>query len=229
MTLLYLERIRDAGRLVSDNSYPGSLGLDQAVYSYGTTGKVHSAAVIASMKFAEELVAQDKVFRFTEVRAEFEEFLVRHKNFINQLGHSKGSGLRPLESLLTMHRIVLDCMLDGIQSDDEIVAKLLDNPRLQSLKLDTPLSLDERPARKRFSKAVEAAAVVRTLLETRERCTECGARMPPSARSKDHIKPVRDGGMGTLDNLKFTHTYCNTGYRTSKEARAMKEAGGGSE
>lgn len=223
-TLQFLDNIKKVGRLIAGNDYSGSLGLDQAVYSWGSTGKFHPAALLASLRFAQELRHQNKFKAFTSVRSEFEEFLVRHKSFLNALGHSKGSRTRSLESLVTMHRIILDSMLSGLRTDAEIIAALRSNTRLKDLKDDEP-SADDAP--KRFSKSVEAAGIVRDLLAARSRCTVCGARLPPFSRSKDHKMRIEDGGKGTLDNLQFTHPYCNSGYKEAGHADAIKAAGAG--
>lgn len=211
-TLRLLEKVKDVATLVSDNGThnPGSIGLDQAVYSYGVTGKFHTGAFIASLRFAKELEAQNKLKNFTKVRADFEEFLVKHKVFINQLAHSKGSRTRPVEAMLQMHRIILECLESGTRTARKIVRKLKAHEQLKDLKDVTNIPSTEN-RRKRFSKEAEQAKVVLTILETRERCPECGARLPPSCRSKDHRTRSADGGKGTLANLAYTHAYCNTG------------------
>lgn len=225
-TLQYLDKVRDIGTLVSDNGEKnsGSLGLDQAVYSYGATGKFHPGAFLASLKFAQELDAKNLKYQFTEVRKDFEEFLVRHKFFVNQIGHSKGSRTRPVESMLQMHRIILDCMLSGIRDDAGIIQKLREDSRLEELKNVTNIPKDDTK-RRRFSKSVQEAGVIRAILDNRERCAECDARLPPSCRSKDHGQRQEDDGAGTLKNLRFTHPYCNTGYKEKKLSEAAKEEG----
>jgi hypothetical protein len=225
-SLKYLERIRTVGTLVSDNGErnPLSLGLDQAVYSYGATGKFHPAAFLASMKFAQELKTEGKLKEFTDIRKDFEEFLVQHKVFINQIGHSKGSRTRPLESVLVMYRTIRDCMHAGVKDDDAIVERLKQESRLAELKDVTNIPSDNTTKRKRFSRSVQYAAVVRTLLENRERCAECGARLPPSCRSKDHIQRATEGGTGSLDNLQFTHPYCNTVHKEQRLSQSVKGA-----
>ena len=51
-TFEFLEVIVDIARLVSGPpSFSGSLGLEQAVYAYGSTGKIHPAAFIAAHRF----------------------------------------------------------------------------------------------------------------------------------------------------------------------------------
>lgn len=222
-TLAYLKRVKDIGTLVCDNGRlnPGSLGLDQAVYSYGATGKFHPGAFLASLRLAQELQNDNKLKQFTKVRKKFEDFLVRHKFFINQIGHSKGSRTRPVESMLQMHRIVIGYLQNGSTDDGKIIRKLKRDPRLEELKDVTNIPRDDTK-RRRFSKSVQDAGVIRSTLNNRECCTECGARLPPACRSKDHKQRQEDHGVGTLANLEFTHPYCNTGYKESKVAKGKK-------
>ena len=222
-TIAYLARIKEVGTLVSDNGErnPGCLGLDQAVYSYGATGKFHPAAFLASLKFAQELEADDKIFEFTKVRKNFEEFIVRHNFFVNQIGHSKGSRTRPLDSMLTLFKRTLECFMKDIHDDLQIVAALKQEKQLDALNdvtnLPTPTT-----TQKKFSKTVQQAAVVRQILDNRERCPVCGARLPPGSRSKDHKLSGSKGGVGTIDNFQFTHPYCNTGYKEKLQSIADK-------
>jgi hypothetical protein len=222
-TIRYLKKVKDAGTLVSDNGQhnSGSLGLDQAVYSYGATGKFHPGAFLASLKLAQELGAQEKLKQFTKVRSDFEEFLVRHKVFINQIGHSKGSRTRPVEAMLQMHRIILASLQSGVRDDKKIISKLKRDRALEGLKDVTNVPKDDTK-RKKFSKSVQDAAVLRSVLDNRERCKVCAARLPPSCRSKDHKQRKVDEGTGTLENLQFTHPYCNTGYKESAAIQAKK-------
>jgi hypothetical protein len=213
-TIRFLRAVKNIGTLVNDNGEHngGSLGLDQAVYSYGVTGKFHPGAFLASLRLAQELKSNDKLKEFTKVRKEFEEFLVRHKIFINQISHSKGSRTRPVESMLQMHRIIIECLQNKIRDDKGIVRKLKRDSKLAELKDVTNIPT-AATTKKRFSKSVEDAAVIRTLLENRERCHICGARLPPSCRSKDHKQRKAQQGTGALSNLQFTHPYCNTTYK----------------
>lgn len=82
-TIEYLKKVREIGTLVSDNGErnSGSLGLDQAVYSYGASGKFHPGAFLAALRLAKELETNKKLKQFTKIRKDFEEFLVRHNFF----------------------------------------------------------------------------------------------------------------------------------------------------
>jgi hypothetical protein len=230
-TVTYLDRIKDVGRLAFDPSFSGSLGLDPAVYCYGPD-KFYTSAYLAALKFAVELKERDKFFEFTKARKRFEDFLVNYKSFIKDISHGKGSRTRPLESLLVLHRTILDCILDGEETDWDIVNRLSDHPSLKNtlkFPVSDPEPFDEPPQekktkRKSFPKSVQQAAVLLATLNNRERCTECGARLAPFSRSKDHVTPQEEGGTGVLENLQFTHPYCNTGYKEKKRHLAKKEA-----
>jgi hypothetical protein len=60
-SMRFLKQVRHIGTLVSDNGEhnAGSIGLDQAVYSYGETGKFHPGAFLASLRLAQELIGQE--------------------------------------------------------------------------------------------------------------------------------------------------------------------------
>ncbi len=130
-TLAYLRKVKKVAQLSADNSYSGSFGLDHAVYCYGATGKFHPAALLASFKFAEEVDQKNKRHDFTSIRAPFEEFLVKHKEFINILGHSKGSRTRSVDSLLLMYRTTMAAILSGKTNDAAIMSELLREPDLK--------------------------------------------------------------------------------------------------
>jgi hypothetical protein len=212
-TLEFLRRVEEIAELVGGNE-DGAFGLDPAVYYYGATGLFHSAALIATLKLANEMVEQKKKYEFTTVRAKFEEFLVAHKSFINDLAHSKGSRTRAVDSLLTMYRVILKCLWQGIEDFGEIVKQLKTDKRFEDLKY--PAQTTVGGTGRKFSKTVQNAAILRDTLNHRSNCNECGARLPPYARSKDHIIPREEHGPSTLENLQFTHSYCNTGYKEAK-------------
>jgi len=231
-TIEFLKNVKSVGELIGgSNETSGSLGLDPAVYFYGGTGRFISGALIASLKFAQELKKGGKFFLFTSVREEFEEFLVRNKSFINKLGYLKGARLRPVNSILTMFRMVMEKIVEARKSgvsfsDDEILEYLKTDPQLEDLRKDD-LGVDTKDdpnatKRKRFSRSVKTIAVIQEVLKTRGRCNLCFARCPPEFRSSDHIIRAQDGGLGTLDNLQFTHPYCNSGYKEKLEHEKRK-------
>lgn len=217
----YLKKIKEVAAFVSDNGKfdSGSLGLDMAVYAYGDSGKFSPAGFLAVHEFALSLKDRGLLHRFTNVRKAFEDFVTRHQNFINQLGHIKGSRTRPLESAVAMYTRLFESIEAGALTDEEIVARLKQDERLAALQ-DVP-AVENTTKRRKFSRSVQEAGVVRATLQNRERCPICQARLPPACRSKDHTVRVQDDGTGSLSNLQFTHPYCNTGYKESQNSTAQ--------
>lgn len=222
-TLRFLETIIDNAQIALGGSdCRGSLGLDQGVYAYGATGRVHSAAYLASLRFALELSRNNQLVDFSVVRKDFEDFLVRNKAFLNILSGSKGGRTKPLQPIMQMYKLVLGLMLDGERSDEKIVSKLQTDPMLTDLTM--PIMLGEKTNRKKFSKWVVNTKLVQETLAARRPCTVCGARLPPYCRSKDHATKQAEGGIGDLDNLDFTHPYCNTARDAIDARRPILEA-----
>ena len=222
-TLNFLETIIERAQIaVGGADCSGSLGLDQGVYAYGATGRVQPAAYLASLRFAVDLSTNGQRVDFSIVRADFEDFLVRHKAFLNILNSTKGSRTKPLQSIIQMYKLVFQQMLEGERSDAQIVAKLHSDPMLADLKM--PAVVEETVPRKKFSKTVVKTKLVAETLEARRPCTVCGARLPPYCRSKDHATKQTDGGLGDLDNLDFTHPFCNSARDAIEARRPILEA-----
>lgn len=217
-TISYLENVLDAAYLLSGKQ-PKSLGLHPMVYFYGATAKFQPTAFLAVLKFFLELEKQSKIFAFTSVRKDFEEFLIRHRHFINQVGHRYGSRTRPVDALVILYNSVFEQLKAGVTDDSAIVAHLQARPELSDLK-DT--ARVERPAKKNFSKAVQNAAFLTEAIDTALRCKECAARLHINSMSADHDIRAEDGGTGGQPNLRWTHFYCNTGYKEKKHSEAKK-------
>lgn len=218
-TLGFLDQIeRVASLAVGAADCPESLGLEQGVYAYGNTGKFIPAAYIASIQFAQELKDKKQLIAFTLVRARFEDFFFKNKSFLNALTHSKGSRTRSVESILVMYRTVLAEMRKG-GTDEDILNRITQEPQLKDLKRPVQEEEDAAPPRKRFSATVVRAKLIEEIVKARSRCTVCGACLPPSSRSKDHKKKIEEGGLGELDNLNFTHPFCNSAKDAIEQAR----------
>lgn len=198
------------------SSEPCSLGLHPGVYSYSATGKFQPAAFLAQVVLIKRIVRDDRVFEFTKARARFEEFLVRHKFFINQIVVGFGSLRRALTPLVELESAILDAIIDGA-TDEEVRAELLKKPTFgRYLKDMSGVAITRKP---NFSKETKAGARLRAKLDSAPKCPICGARMHPNSDSIDHIKRKEDGGIGDLLNAQATHPYCNTGYK-EKQAKS---------
>lgn len=236
-TLEVLNRTRDVVQLISADGDPrgGSLGVDPAVYFWGATGRFHPQAVLAVLKFVQELRTQDKFERFTDSRAEFEGFLLRHRSFTNQIAKLKGSRQRSLESLVEMYRILFRQLTalaqDEFPDDTKIVVAMQANPKLKDLidKSEDDASDDEaveegRRIDVKFPVDVQTAGFLKQTKDAAPLCPICRARLHIKSMSKDHKTEVRNRGRGQLRNLQLAHPYCNTGYKEAKTAKGIKIA-----
>lgn len=207
-TVRFIKSVRAAAALAASREEPGSVGLDLAVYSFGKDAKFYPAALIAAMEFVRQINHKKRVSDFTKVRARFEDFLVSHKYFLKQLAHSKGSRTRSLAAFLDLFNSIMDAYYNGTNDDKGVIDAIKQKPTLKDIKEEKEPVIKTKRAK--FSKEVQAAGVLSTILQGRERCPECSARIPPYARSKDHKEPKSKGGLGTVENLQFTHPYCNS-------------------
>lgn len=219
-TISFLKEVNKSASLISGKE-SHSLGLHPVVYFYGDNGLFHPSALLAAMKFFKKLKVDDLLFDFTAHRYAFEEFLVYHRHYINQLAKSKGSRTRPVDSLVALYEIVLREVKNNGEHA-QIVSVLRTDERLKDLE---DIRDEERP-RKKFSKQVRSAAFLKSAIESPTRCPICKARMRTQSMTSDHIQRIEDGGMGNVENLQWTHPYCNSGYkeRIASNERAAKAA-----
>lgn len=92
VTVRFLKAVRSAAQLVS-GTHPGSLGLHPVVYFYGMTGRFQPTALLSTIMFIGELREKQRLNEFTRCRSVFEDFLVKHRYFVSELGHKHGSRL----------------------------------------------------------------------------------------------------------------------------------------
>ena len=197
-----------AQRITSDEL--GSLGLHPAVYSYSATGRFQPTAFFAQVQLVKHILREDKVNEFTSIRAQFEDFLVSYKYFINQLISNYGSNTRGLSPLFDLYVLIVNEITSG-KSNAEVKAIVLSDTRFASrLKEIDP---GESTTTARFSKDTKAAVRLKTALEAAPRCSICNARYHQNATTIDHATNVRDGGIGSMSNGKVTHPYCNHSYK----------------
>ena len=212
-TVLFLEKFREQASLISgtDTENKSSLALHPIVYFYGSTGKSLPFAYLAVLKFCNKLKNENRLFEFTGIREDFEAFLLAHKDFVNQLGHSKGSRMRPVESLVTMYQILFDQLAAGTKDHESIVEMMVSSQQLRALVIRP----DEEKAgeNRNFSRNVKNASFIEAALSAALKCGVCHGYLVLDKMSADHIVRKEDGGIGTGGNLQWLHPYCNHGYK----------------
>lgn len=214
-TLSCLKKAQKLTNRITGND-ESSLGLHPAVYFYAVNGRHQPTAVLAMASLIMELESEDKFIEFTTARKAFEEFLVNHKMFVNQITLRSGSAAKGFRPLRQYYRLVLDQAILG-KSEPQIESVLREHQRFHVLVKEKP-TLTKKP--KPFSKDVKQYRVITEVLETASICSLCGARKDLKAVHVDHTEDLAKGGLGTGDNSRLLHPYCDSTYK-----RYMEKAG----
>lgn len=188
---------------------PTSLGLHPAVYFYSASGRHQPTSVLALAALFIDLKKENKFIDFCRVRESFENFLLDHKMYINQLTSKQGSMAKGFRHMRDYYRYVLD-MLWGGKTHDEIEVSLPKTENFRRLVKEVPI-LSTTP--KKFSRGVKQYIVIKEALANASICELCRARIDLKAMNVDHIKDRSKGGVGSGENARPLHPYCNSTYK----------------
>ena len=209
-TIQYLKNVRKIAYRIS-GTHPSSLGLHPAVYFYSSTGRYQPTSFLAAVGFLQDLEKKDSFKLFTEHRRTFEDFLLDHKDFANQMVRKLGSGLRGFNRLKDLYHLILERLLTT-EKELEILAALEKDSNFSFLKVEGA-EPDPGETGKDFNRATKSAAFLRDALENPLRCRICRGLIHVNSISVDHGERKQDGGIGALDNAQLTHPYCNTTFK----------------
>jgi hypothetical protein len=212
-----LECLSNAKKLTNriTGAHESSLGLHPAVYFYAVNGRHQPTAVLAIASLLMDLEKEKLFNEFTRVRKSFEDFLVEHKMYVNQMTVKHGSMTKGYRQLKDYYKFVLDGFIAN-KTDAEIEMLLHDHEKYQSLVKEKPI-LTKKP--KNFSSAVKQLTVITEVLDAAPVCDLCLARKDLKATHVDHIKNRSRGGLGTADNARLLHPYCDSTYKAFVEGR----------
>jgi len=185
------------------------LGLHPAVYFYSASGRHQPTAVLALAALFTDLEKENKFIDFCRVRESFEKFLLDHKMYINQLTSKQGSMAKGFRHMRDYYRLVLDSLWMQ-KSHDEIESALSETEKFRRLVKETPV-LSTKP--KTFSRGVKQYIVISEALANASICDLCHARIDLKAMNVDHIKDRSKGGVGSGENARPLHPYCNSTYK----------------
>jgi hypothetical protein len=204
-TINTLRLAKDIAVRVVGNDSP-SLGLHPAVYFYNERG-VHSRHMFLGMV---QLIT-DKVrnnddgwFRkFTEVRMELEEYLIKNKAIVNQLFANVNRDSRVLKVRDMINALVSHLSTKKPFGIDELFASVGFS--------GTILDIQRNPTRPGFTRETKSQVFLRTALTTTPKCPFCGGLLYPlKSISYDHKVPLSEGGPSTVANAQLMHPYCNS-------------------
>jgi hypothetical protein len=214
-TIKCMRRVKRATvRIVGKD--PGSLGLHPAVYFYSATGRFQAAAFLAAVAFTKELEDSHAFGKFTSVRADFEEFLVNHQYFLNQIVQRFGSFMRSVPTILSMYRTSFHELLEGRREDEIFSLLTKERPYLRGV------TEEDKNHRRNFSANTKNAVILQGVLSSAPLCGICRARLNLRSATIDHIQRREDGGSGVSSNAQLSHPYCNSGYKESMHAAQVR-------
>jgi hypothetical protein len=218
-TIEYLKRTRQLTNRIS-STHASSLGLHPAVYFYSATGRHQPTSFLAVVNLIKEFEQKDYFAAFCKNRRRFEDFLIAHKDFPNQVVVNSGSGLKGYAKLKQLFGEIL-AQIERGKDEVGIIAALSADGRFGFLK---PVEPTLATTRKGFSTEVKSATFLKEALENAVRCSICDCHIHPNAMTIDHIEEKRNTGTGSLDNAQVAHPYCNSTYKEVKEGELTRNA-----
>lgn len=208
-TIKFLESTRQIVNRIS-GLHPSSLGLHPVVYFYSSTGRYQPTAFLAVVSLLKELELKKQFRAFTDVRHSFENFLLTHKSFANQITVKFGSGAKGFERLKLLYSNILQSFWDN-KNSEETLAALLKSTDFSFLK---PTEFDSaEEIGKDFNTGVKSGIFLKQALEKPNTCKICNCLIHANSITFDHIIRKQDGGIGVIDNGQLAHPYCNTSYK----------------
>jgi hypothetical protein len=208
-----VEFLRETERIVNRivGTHPSCLGLHPAVYFYSATGRHQPTSFLAVVSLMKEFEKRDCFDKFTSVRKEFEDFLLKYKDFSNQITIRMGSGVKGFERLKALYLKVFELLSDG-NTETQILEALKTNEDLSFLVV--PGSVPEKiTRRKRFNTDTISQTFLNEALGNPIRCKICHGLIHVKSITVDHIQRIREGGVGELGNAQLSHPYCNSTYK----------------
>jgi Protein of unknown function DUF262/HNH endonuclease len=208
LTASYLKKTKSLVYRIS-SVYASSLGLHPAVYFYSATGRHQQTSFLAIVRLMMEFEKRDYFATFTKYRRRFEDFLIRYKDFPNQVVVNSGSGLKGFIKLEQLFSEILSQLAQG--SDEAgVLDRLSQDQRFAFLRVAQPTLATKR---KGFTTDVKSAVFLKDALENSVRCKICDCHVHTNALHIDHVDAKRDGGTGSASNAQIAHPYCDSTFK----------------
>ena len=204
----FLENTRKLVRRISSN-HLSSLGLHPAVYFYSEAGRHQTSSLLAIISLLKELEQRNSYSEFMRSRRSLEDFLLTHKNVINQIVNKFGQGIRSLPRLKKLYETIIIAFEEG-NSVGQVEQLLQTHPDFSFVKF---IDVNGGDNRKHFSTDQKSQTFLREALASPLRCAICTCLIHSRAITTDHVKDKRHGGLALLSNSQLAHPYCNSTYK----------------
>jgi Protein of unknown function DUF262/HNH endonuclease len=204
-TIRALEQGLKIANRITGNS-PGSLGLHPAVY-FSNDKRKNSRFLFLGMctLIAKKLRNNDDEWfkKFTRGRSGLENFLIENKSLLGIVLQNLGKKTR-IPKMMEMFEFVAQRCAQG---DTPVVDEVFSHLGLSGRILD----LKAKSNSKDISDNTKSQAFYRDAILKELKCPICSGFMNVAKSvSYDHVLPVREGGLGNLDNVQLVHPFCNT-------------------
>ncbi|MFO0799243.1 MAG: HNH endonuclease signature motif containing protein [Gemmataceae bacterium] len=216
-TVTFLKNTRKVAWRIS-GTHPSSLGLHPAVYFFSPSGRFQPTSFLAVVSLIRDMDKTEGYSAFTDVRRQFEEFLIGHKGYVNAVTNRYGSGVKGFERLKQLYQYVIDHLVGG-RSGEQIEDSIKTHSQFA---FAARYDLKDEYVRQssEFDTYTKSTIFIREAMKTPVRCAECGGLIHVNSMTIDHTVRKQDGGHGTADNGQLMHPYCNSTY---KEQRVQRE------
>jgi len=191
------------------SKHASSLGLHPAVYFYAASGRHQPTAVLAMALLIMDMEKANNFTEFTKVRKKFEDFLISHKMYLNQLTLKHGSMTKGFMPIRDYYVFVLDLLKSG-WTEQKIEESLRDSDKYQTLVKEKPILTKQA---KGFSTEAKQNKLLKTVLDSAIRCNLCGARVDKKAMHLGHTIDKKDGGLAETDNAEWQHPFCDSTFK----------------
>jgi len=209
MTLQFLKTVKKMAFRISGN-HPSSLGLHPLVYFYGPSGRFQPTSFFGIVALIKKLDKKDSFSSFSSVRRRFEDFLLGHKHFPNQITQKSGSGLKGYSRVLYMYELLMQSLLED-KTDEEVEQIFQSDSQLSFLRLEETSASSQ--FHKDFSTDTKSAVYLAEAKTSMLPCKICHGYMHKNSISVDHIQDKKLGGVGEPTNAQLSHPYCNSTYK----------------
>lgn len=208
-TTQFLKEVRRLLNRIT-GTHPSSLGLHPVVYFYSAAGRYQPTAFLAVVSFLKWIDKKGKFSELTDIRDQFESFLLKYKSIPNQMANKLGSGAKGgARRLADFYQLVFESFSKGM-SEGEIIGLVKANERYSFIQFEEHFIESKQ---EKFSTNVKSVTFIKDALENPIKCKICGGLIHRNSITVDHIERKRDGGSGIQENAQITHPYCNTTYK----------------
>jgi HNH endonuclease len=210
-TIHYLKKVRKIAWRIN-SVHPSSLGLDSIVYFYNIKGQHKISSFRAVILWILEMDEKNFYREFTNVRAKFEDLILKYNDLIQDIGRKKRQSLASYYEIKDFYNECINRLLaiKDIKAED-VISDVIKTTKFKYLKLEVDrVDYNEEVTSTTIKRDTKSLTYIKEALETRIRCKICGARLHENAMQSDHIKSEDEGGLGNSENVQLTHPYCNS-------------------